>query len=240
MSGESVDRLRNYIKALSHSAGGPHKMARPAITISRESGAGALNVATLIAQELDLECPGDPPACWAVLDRDLASKILEDHSLSKRIEEFMPEDSRFPLSETFEFMLGLHPRSGMLREYAKDTIRKLATNGNVILVGRGGAVITAGLPNVLHVRLVAPFDFRVQNFARSHRISEEKAVRVVRATDAARRRYVRAYLNADVSDTLHYDLVLNTASNGFKPVARIICAAVVDLVPRGRAQKVAA
>jgi MEDS: MEthanogen/methylotroph, DcmR Sensory domain len=64
-----------------------------------------------------------------VFDRDLIAKILEDHSLSKRIEEFMPEDSRFPLSESFEFLLGLHPRSGLLREYTKDTIRKLTITG---------------------------------------------------------------------------------------------------------------
>ena len=67
----------------------------------------------------------------------MITKVLEDHHLSKQIEEFLPEDARFPLTEAFEFLLGLHPPSGMLREYAKETVRKLATAGNVILMGRG-------------------------------------------------------------------------------------------------------
>jgi MEDS: MEthanogen/methylotroph, DcmR Sensory domain len=129
LSAEPVDFLRKYLTALSPSAARSPKIPRPAITISRESGAGALSVATLVAQELNVECPGDPPCPWTVFDRDLIAKILEDHSLSKRIEEFMPEDSRFPLSESFEFLLGLHPRSGLLREYTKDTIRKLTITG---------------------------------------------------------------------------------------------------------------
>ena len=59
---------------------------------------------------------------------------------------------------------------------------------------------------------------------------------MVRATDTARRRYVRAYLNADVTDTLHYDLVVNTASRSLECVARTICAAVVHLVLQYRGQ----
>ena len=59
---------------------------------------------------------------------------------------------------------------------------------------------------------------------------------MVRATDTARRRYVRAYLNADVTDKLHYDLVVNTASRRLECVARIICAAVVHLGLQYRGQ----
>jgi hypothetical protein len=237
---ERVDFLKNYLRAVSHPAAPPGEMPKLAIAISRESGAGALTVATLVAQELNVIFPGDPGRSWTVLDQNLVSKILEDHSLSNRIEEFMPEDRRFPLSESFEFLLGLHPRSGILREYAKHTIRKFAMTGNIILVGRGAAIITAQLPHVLRVRLVAPFDFRVQNFAQSHGISEQNAVRIVRANDAARRRYARAYLNADVTDALHYDLVINTGTNGFERGARIICAALADLVSQERGQKLAA
>jgi hypothetical protein len=230
MSTELVDILTNYMSAISQPAAEKSRILRPAITISRESGAGALIVARLVAQQLDSECPGDPPCSWAVFDRNLIAQILEDHSLSEKIEEFMPENFRFPLSEAFEFLLGLHPSSWTLREYAKDTIRRLATNGNVILVGRGGTIITQGLPLVLHVRLIAPFDFRVRHTARTQGVSLREATRIVRANDAANRHYVRAYLNANVRDPLHYDLIFNTATTGFERVARTISAAVLDLV----------
>ena len=60
---------------------------KPAITISRQAGAGAITVAHLVAEQLDKECPGEPPHPWAVFDRNLAAKILEDHNLSAKVEQ---------------------------------------------------------------------------------------------------------------------------------------------------------
>jgi hypothetical protein len=226
--------FKKYFTKMSDPATRQPKVPRPAVTISRESGSGALAVANLVAQQLDRDCPGDPPCPWAVFDRNLVSKILEDHSLSKRIQEFMPEDSRFPLSEAFEFLLGLHPPAWTLRQYAQETIQKLAINGNVILVGRAGAIITAKLQYVLHVRLVAPLEFRIRNYARSQGISEAEAARAIRANDEANHHFVRSYFRTNVSDSLHYDLVINTGRNGFERAAHMIYTEAQDLVAKGR------
>lgn len=236
MRKSSVDIFRRYLSAQSIPAVEKPRIPKPAITISRETGAGAVTVAHLVAQQLDLDCQGDPPCPWAVFDRDLVSKILEDHNLSKEIEEFMPEDTRFPLTDALEAMLGLHPLSWTLKEYAKETIRKLAVSGNVILVGRGAAFITALFPRILHVRLVAPFYIRFRNFAEFHQITAEKAARLVRETDEARRRYVQSYFCADVNDPLHYHLVINTGLNSFQETAQIISNALMNTILRG-AQK---
>jgi cytidylate kinase len=146
----------------------------------------------------------------------------------------MPEDSRFPLSEAFEYLLGLHPAGWTLREHARDTIRKLATSGNVILVGRAGAIITADLPRVLHVRLIAPFEFRVKDYALSQRISEKQAAKAVLANDRASRKCVRSYFNTNVRDQSHYDLIINTETNGFESTAHIVCTALQHFVTRDR------
>ncbi|MGA7130468.1 MAG: cytidylate kinase-like family protein [Chthoniobacterales bacterium] len=236
---EPTSVLKEYVGALSHRATRKQNVSRPAVTISRQSGAGALIVANLVARQLDLECRGDPPSPWAVFDRNLLTKILEDHDLSKRIEEFMPEDSRFPLSEAFEYLLGLHPPGWTLREYAKETIRKLATRGNVILIGRAGAIITANMRHVLHVRLIASFDFRVQNYAQFQGINAEEAARAVRANDNANHHFVRSYFNTNVGYHSHYDLVINTETNGFEGAAHVICAAVLCQLKRERTESAA-
>jgi hypothetical protein len=163
----------------------------------------------------------------------LAAKILEDHNLSSRLEQFMPEDTRFPLTDALEALLGLHPGTWTLKEYAKETIRALAARGNVIVVGRGPAVVTASLPRILHVRLVAPFDFRVQHFAEFYDTTVEKATHLVRERDEARRRYVKSYFNADVNDPSHYHLVINTERNGFKGAAQIISNTLVNQIMQG-------
>ena len=216
---------------------GHHVRHRPAITISREAGAGAITVARLVAEQLDIECPGDPPCPWIVFDRNLVEEIVRDNSLSQKVAEYMVEDAKFPLSDAFEAMLGLHPSSWQMMEQAAATIRKLALKGNVILVGRGSAAIAAKLPNVLHVRLVAPFEQRVQHFEVYYHIDEKEAPHLVRERDEARRRYVRQF-GADIDDPLNYALVINTGQISFKEAARIITNAVVDIWGKRHLEKI--
>ena len=236
MPRNSLDVFARYLSAQAS----PIKMSsipKPAITISRQTGAGAVTVAYLVAEQLDKECPGEPPCPWAVFDRNLASEILKDHNLSAKIEGFMPEDTKFPLTDALEALLGLHPINWTLKEYAKETIRKLVTKGNVIVVGRGAAIVTASLPRILHVRLVAPLDFRVRHFAEFYRVTDEEAVNLVQERDEARRRYVQSYFNADVNDLSHYHLVINTQRNGFTGAAQIITNALVNRIMRVGSKK---
>ena len=237
MRKSSVDVFRRYLSAQSLPAVEQARTPKPAITISRQTGAGALTVANLVAQQLDLNYQGEPACPWAVFDRNLVAKILEDHKLSKELAEFMPEDEKFSLTDILEALLGVHPLSWTLKEQAKETIRRLAGNGNVILVGRGAAVVTALFPRVLHVRLVAPFHIRVRNFAEFNHITAEKATRLVRESDEARRRYVQSYFGADVDDPLQYHLVINTGRNSFQETAQIISHALVNRIRRGDQKK---
>jgi cytidylate kinase len=201
---------------------------RPAITISRQTGAGALTVGNLVAQQLNPYYQGDPPCPWTVFDRNLAQRILEDHQLSTRMEQYIPEDAKLPLTDALETALGLHPSFWQLRQHTVETIRRLAIKGNVILVGRGASAITAQLTHVIHVRLVAPLLDRVRNFADYHQIPQEKAARLVRETDERRRRYVRTYFDTDTDDPTNYELTINTGRIGFEQAARMIVNALIE------------
>jgi cytidylate kinase len=228
MRRSSVDRFRSYLGAHAIEGINEFRLPRPAVTISRETGAGATKIANAVAQQLDRDCPGEDGCPWAVFDRNLVKKILEDHQLSETMEKFMPEDTPFPLTDALESLLGLHPSAWNLREYADATIRRLAVSGNVILVGRGAAIITSQLPHVLHVRLVAPFSRRAQNCAESHNISAKEAAHRVRESDEARHRYVQTYFGVNVADPAHYDLVINTGRTGNELAAKIIAATVIE------------
>jgi hypothetical protein len=91
----SLDVFTRYLGAQGLPIATTPSVPKPAITISRQTGAGAVTVARLVAEQLGKEFPGEPPRPWAVFDRTLAAKILEDHNLSARVEQFMPEDTRF-------------------------------------------------------------------------------------------------------------------------------------------------
>jgi cytidylate kinase len=236
MNRGSANAFTSFLRAQSTPAGS-HVRQKPALTISRQAGAGALTVAKLVADQLDIECPGDPPCPWAVFDRNLVEEIVRDNKLSQRVADYMVEDAKFPLSDAFEAMLGLHPSSWRMMEQAADTIRKLALKGNVILVGRGSAAITAKLPHVLHVRLVAPFEQRVRHFELYYHIDEKEAPRLVRERDEARRRYVRQF-GADIDDPVNYTLVINTGEVSFEEAARIITNTILDTRGARRAENI--
>jgi cytidylate kinase len=94
--------------------------------------------------------------------------------------------------------------------------------GNVILVGRGSNIITARMPHVFHVRLIAPLKDRVRHVEEYYQLKPAEAVQRVRELDEAKSRYVRRYFRADVADPLNYDLTINTAHTGFQKAAQLI------------------
>lgn len=228
MNRGSADAFTGFLQ-LQSMAAGQHIRRKPAITISRQAGAGAITVAKLVAEQLDIKCPGDPPCPWVIFDRNLVEEIVRDNALSQTVADYMVEDAKFPLSDAFETLLGLHPSSWRMMEHAAATMRKLALKGNVILVGRASAAITADLPHVLHIRLVAPFQQRVQHFELYYHIDEKDAPRLVRERDEARRRYVRQF-GADIDDPANYALVINTGQISFEEAARIITNTIIDTV----------
>jgi cytidylate kinase len=217
-----VDIFGSYLQS---QAGVPEKgrESQPlSITISREVGAGGRTIAELLGQRLTAaeETPAISP--WAVFDANLAKQVLEDHKLPPNLERFMAEDARLPVESIVEEVLGLHPAGWTLVQHTTQTILRLAGLGHTILVGRGANIITARLPNVLHVRLVAPFATRIRHSAEFYHLSETEAAKFVREQDQARRRYVRRYFNAEIDDPTLYDVTLNTGRLGFARAAEAI------------------
>ena len=94
MNGSPLTKYRHYIEAQERTPShGPGKEPLPAITISREAGAGAHSVADRVAEILEERRDKERGGPWTVLDRELVEKVLDDHELPERVRRFMPEDS---------------------------------------------------------------------------------------------------------------------------------------------------
>jgi cytidylate kinase len=222
-----LDSFRRYMQA-QHAFAKTHPRSQlPAITISRQTGSGALTIGHLTAKILEDRCYGDRKIPCAVFERNLAEKVLREHDLPASLERFMYEDATFPLNDAVDELLGLHPSAWTLVERTTQTIRRLALMGNVILVGRGSNIITAHMPHVFHVRLIAPLKERVRHVEEYYQLEPAEAVQRVRELDEAKSRYVRRYFRADVADPLNYHLTINTARTGFQKAAQLIANLVI-------------
>jgi len=197
-----------------------------AVTLSRQAGCGALVVADKLAKLLQTRSPKE--SCpWTVFDRNLMEKVLEDHHLPSRLAKYLPEDRMTELQDVLDDLFGLRPPSWTVVEQTSETILHLAEVGNVILIGRGANIITAKQPHVFHVRLVAPFEKRVQHAHEFYKMSLKTARAFCRREDRGRERYLKKYFKADVNDPLLYHLTVNTGLLSYDQAARTIADAMI-------------
>ncbi len=112
-------------------------------------------------------------------------------------------------------------------------IQKIATDGNVLILGQGGQALLQGQPGTCHVLFVAPLEVRVANVAAWHSLTPAEARRRVRSADEARRDYLARYHNVRWLDPLLYHLVINTGLVTADDAAALVIRAVQGAATAG-------
>lgn len=230
------ERCRHYIDCRLTEGGKRRDRAlkvAPGVTISRETGSRAVTIATVLARVLDEVAPSKD-CHWTVFDENLVEKVLEDHHLPQRLKAYLVEDKVGEFTASIEEILGLHPSSWTLFHHTVETVLKLASLGQVILVGRGTNLMTASMPGVLHVRLIGSVPVRVAHVARFYGLGKAEAQKRVRKKDTASRRYVRQHFGLTNADPLNYDLLINTDRLRDDAVATIIADALTERIRLAR------
>jgi len=205
-----------------------------AVTLSRQSGSGAHQVASGVAELLQ-QHNGLGAAPWTVFDRDLVEHVLEEHHLPKRLARFMPEDRISEIADTMDELFGLHPSSWTLVRQTAETILHLVELGNVIIIGRGANVVTSRHNDVLHVRLIGSLEHRVKWLQDHEQLSQSTARELALKEEGGRRRFLKKYFNKDIDDPLLYHLVINTdllpPDEAAELIAQAVLAGKQDKVP---------
>lgn len=225
-----LERCFSFVN--SHTAAHGHAAVEPqvrrAVTISRQAGCGAVLIAERLAHYLQQHSPPDSPK-WTVFDRELMAKVLADHKMPTYLVRFLPEDRASQIEDTLADIFGVHPPAEKVVQHTAETMLQLAELGSAILIGRAGNIVTAKLPNALHVRLVAPLDDRIERICHDDNKTPAEARKFCIEEEHARARYVKTYFHADINDALLYHLVINTSRVGCENAARIIGDGVLHL-----------
>lgn len=189
----------------------------PTITISREFGCEGFPVAERLKTLLE-EKTGHT---WGVMDRELLAEAAKNLNLSEEIFKKLGERHRFLDDMLSTFSSRWQSERDYFRLLSKQIVA-LATAGNVIIVGRGSAIVTQKMPNCLHFRIVAPLDYRVKAIARRMSIPEDEAADVVRKRQKARDSFIHDFLGKDVADPTWYHLIFNNGKNTTERIAATI------------------
>jgi Cytidylate kinase-like family len=222
------DLLEGFARYLEPQAALVHEdlhCAGPSITISRQMGAGGIEIANLLAGQLSARCC----RVWVVFEKNLAQLVWQNHHLPAPVGRFFDEGIPQAIHDTAQELLGVRITGWNQVEHTVATILRLAGRGDAIFVGRGANIITANQKAVLRVRLIAPFAKRVRQIEEQHRLGTQEAVELISATDDMRRRYIKHYFRAEIDDPINYHFVINTGAIGYQETAHIIAEATMNI-----------
>ena len=200
------------------------------ISISRQYGCSGFRIGEPLATALNEQRVQRLPR-WAVYDKKLIDMVCHDHELERiLVESFESRKLGFLDRYLGELRANLSD-SRMTFRKCSETIFRLAGKGGVIIIGRAAALITASLLGGLHIRIVAPFDWRVDQVAEYEKInSRQEAEDYVRQMDHERGRLVKDLTGQDIVSPENYDLVLNQKRLGIDGIIKTVLQ-VIEIKP---------
>lgn len=210
--------LLEFSRRREREASSPHKhITRQTITISREFGCEAYPVAEHLREIMEKKS-AEP---WVIMDKGLLEEIARNNDLSTNIMNNLGEKSRF----LDEMLATFSSRWKSEKDYFRVLCRQvlaLAEQGNMIIVGRGSAIVTQPLKNCFHFRMYASPEFKVRSIARRLGIEASEAEKIITQRQKQRDNFIRDFLDRDARDLGFYHLVFNNDKNSAGIIARTI------------------
>lgn len=203
----------------------------PAVTISRQTGAGAAMVGEHLMAKMNQHSAGCKCE-WAYFDKNLIEKVLADYNLPEMFAHQKFEDKYSNVETLIKDFFWFNESNWSLVQKTSKTILKLAGIGNVIIVGRGANIVTSKMKNVFHVRLVAPLEARIKHVQEYFDLSVKQAEEYIKKEEQARKNYLKSYFYKEIDNPVHYHMTLNTHLLGYHDTAEIIAHTVIKKFPR--------
>lgn len=175
------------------------------ITISREFGSGGETIARLVAKKTG----------FLLVNKDTIVKGLAEHGIeipSPDMEDLGSREDKERQEQ--QYIEAMH-----------DLIYDLAIRNNLVILGRGGAILFRDYPPALHVKIIAQFTRRVQQVMKIYNLAAETAVKLVKEQDHDKSRYYRQVFNVNWNNLRLYDLVLRTEKMDLEDAADLIISA---------------
>lgn len=189
-----------------------HQLERPPgplITISREVGCSGIAIAKGLAQRLNLRCPGKN---WKVLSKEIfAASALELDLDPERVSKIFKQVDRTAFDEMINaFHEKKYKSDRKVRKTVVEVIRAFAEEGYCIIVGRASNIIAADIKNALHVRVVAPMEFRIQSIMEKDKVNRHDAITFIEKVEKERYAYRHAVMGKGPDAPELFDITFNS------------------------------
>jgi len=204
------------------------------ITISRQIGSMGDELAEMLSQELG----------YRYFDKLLMTEIAVASGLSEA-EVIDYNEDNYKIKNFFEQLFNRKTPLGKITVKEKDemgrtvittktfdeenslaftqaVIKKLVDWDNVVIVGRGGQILLRNVPHTLHLRVIAPLEFRIENIIKKKGFSKEDALKYISEKDRAAQEYLYRFYNVDWNDPELYHMVINMGMWNLDKIVKVI------------------
>jgi cytidylate kinase len=186
------------------------------ITIEREFGCGASEIARLIATRLG----------WTLWDERLTqdiAKLTESTPEAVHQREWRSDPAVYRVFQDFlrgAFEGGLPPTNRFhsldarrIAAVSETAVKTAFSSGPSVIVGRGSQFFLHNCKDVFHVFLYASRDYKISRLI-SKGESQDTAIKLVDTTDESRAAFVRQYLGLKWPERHLYHAMFNTELGG--------------------------
>ena len=197
----------------------------PVITISRQVGCNAVMLAEQIAARLNSVKSDNK---WKVISKEIFQESAKELNMDpNQIIKTVHQSEKYAFGEMLKaFSNKKYVSERKIGKTIKGVILNIATDGYSIMVGRAVHIIAKDIKKALHVRLVAPLEFRVNSIMKYNHLNREEALAYIKKTDKERKAYRKALLKDDLQNTL-FDITLNRSVFTDEELVEIIVHAAV-------------
>ncbi|MCX6303096.1 MAG: cytidylate kinase-like family protein [Bacteroidia bacterium] len=182
----------------------------PVITISRQTGCDARQIAESVVNSLNRKSGTNK---WKWVDKDIIYAIAKElNTDSQRVENYYKGMELSNMSEMIMAFSGGFVSDERVKKAVKDVVISMCKDGYIVMVGRGGVSLARNIADSLHVRLIAPFYWRVENVMKKKEMDIEAAEEYVVDTDERRHNIITTFLE---KKSVNIDFLFDTTINRF-------------------------
>ena len=184
----------------------------PVITISREYGCYGSEIADLLTKKINAKIDLESDQ-WVFVSHQVlhdASKALDVNP--EEITHIFGAEQKSFFDDMFSLLSSDRYLSDMqIKRILAQVVRSYSEQGKTIIVGRAGCVVAKHITKSIHIRIIAPFNWRVNQVKMRFDISTNAATAKVKETDKRRETFMKFY-RGNKPDSELFDLIVNRST----------------------------
>lgn len=180
----------------------------PFITISRQTGCNGTGIAIDLVKALR-----EKNKSWKYINKEIleesANKLKIDQSKIKYVFETKKKSHIDDVLSAFSSRY--YKSDKVVRKTITELLQHYAVLGNVILVGRAGVATTSSIKNGFHLRIIAPYEWRVRSLQMRKEFANTNVAKFIKEHDLKKQKLIEDFCGKNIND-IYFDITINCAS----------------------------